>query len=53
MMEAFFTYAPVIGLIFFFSVFLGIIIWALRPANKTRFQGYSAIPLDEDFHGKK
>lgn len=53
MMAAFITHAPVIGLMFFFSIFVGISIWALRPANKIRFQDYSEIPLQEDSYGNQ
>lgn len=50
-MDAFITHAPVIGLLFFFLVFVGIAVWALRPSNKTRLQSYAEIPLKGDNHG--
>lgn len=52
MIAAFVEHAPSIGLVFFFTVFLGIAVWALRPSNKVRFQTYGEIPLKEDDYGR-
>lgn len=51
MMNIIVSYAPTAGLLFFFIVFLGIAIWALKPSNKQRLQACAEIPLKEDSHG--
>ncbi|MGE0754322.1 MAG: cbb3-type cytochrome oxidase subunit 3 [Alphaproteobacteria bacterium] len=43
-------HAGVIGLLFFFSVFSGIAIWAFRPKNKQMIESYKYIPLSEETH---
>jgi cbb3-type cytochrome oxidase subunit 3 len=40
--------APIIGLIFFLSVFCIIVIILLLPKNKKKFKKYSKIPLKDD-----
>ncbi len=50
-METLATHAPVIGLLIFVTVFVGVAIWALKPSNKARFKTYGEIPLNEDHHG--
>ena len=47
-MDAFITHAPVIGLLFFFTMFVGIAVWALRPSIKQTLQAHAEIPLKED-----
>ncbi len=47
-MANFYAYAPTIGLLFFFTVFVGILIWALRPSAKQTLQALAEIPLKED-----
>ncbi len=42
--------AGVVGLLFFLSVFIGILIWAFAPANKQKIESYKFIPLAEDTH---
>ena len=37
--------ASIIGLLFFFSCFLIIGVYALRPKNKKKFEEYGQIPL--------
>jgi cbb3-type cytochrome oxidase subunit 3 len=37
-----------IGLLFFFSVFVVIAFWALKPSNKKTIESYKYIPLSED-----
>ncbi len=49
-MESLATYGPIGGLLFFFFVFVGISIWALRPSAKKEFQRLGMIPLKEDNH---
>ncbi len=51
MMEFFLDNAPSIGLILFFSIFLGVLAWVFMPANKTRLKNYANIPLQEENHG--
>ena len=47
-MAWFAEYAPTVGLLFFFCVFLLIAIWALRPSAKQKLQLLAEIPLKED-----
>ena len=51
MLNTLLNVAPIIGLIFFFTVFLGIVIWAMRPSAKQKLQSLAYIPLKEDNHG--
>lgn len=50
-MEAFVTHAPTVGLLFFFCVFVGIAVWALRPSKKQELQALAYIPLMEENNG--
>lgn len=50
MMETLIEYSPIIGLIFFFTVFLGIAFWAMQPKRKNTLQQLAQIPLKEDIH---
>lgn len=45
--------AGMIGLLFFFTVFCGIAIWAFRPKNKIHIESYKYIPLSEESHEPK
>jgi|GEM_PF-1947790 len=38
----------VIGLIFFFCVFLGVLIYVYRPSKKKDMEHYGRIPLNEN-----
>ncbi len=49
-METVAHYAPMVGLLFFFCVFVGIAFWAWRPSAKKEFQRLGMIPLTEDTH---
>jgi cbb3-type cytochrome oxidase subunit 3 len=40
--------SPVIGLIFFITVFCVVVITLLLPKNKTKFKNYSKIPLRDE-----
>ncbi|PIR33540.1 MAG: CcoQ/FixQ family Cbb3-type cytochrome c oxidase assembly chaperone [Alphaproteobacteria bacterium CG11_big_fil_rev_8_21_14_0_20_44_7] len=40
--------AGIIGLLFFFIVFLGIAIWTLNPKNKKRIEELKNIPLKDE-----
>lgn len=52
MLQAFLNYAPMISLIFFFTVFVGIVVWLLLPGSKQKLQVLANIPLEEDTHGR-
>lgn len=54
-METFIAYAPIAGLLFFFILFIGIAVWALRPGAKEKLQLLAQIPLreEENHHGGK
>ncbi len=47
-MDLFFEYAQVIGLLFFFLVFVGIAISVMRPSAKNYIESLAKIPLKED-----
>ena len=42
-----------IGLLFFFTVFVGIAIWVYLPRNKHQIEALKHIPLDEDGHERQ
>jgi cbb3-type cytochrome oxidase subunit 3 len=42
-----------IGLLFFFSIFVGIASWAYHPKHKEAIEALKNIPLDEDEDGQK
>ena len=50
-MELFARYAPMIGLLFFFVVFIGITISVMRPSSKNRLEALARIPLKENNNG--
>ena len=52
MMQAFIELAPTIGLMFFFSVFVGIVLWVMRPGAKAELQTLAQIPLKEENDGR-
>lgn len=39
-----------IGLIFFFAVFVGIAVWAYTPRRKQEIEAHKNIPLNEGLH---
>ncbi len=41
-------HAGLIGLLFFFGLFLGIAVWAYNPMNKKQLENHKYIPLTED-----
>jgi cbb3-type cytochrome oxidase subunit 3 len=51
MIDFIFRNAPLIALIFFFTVFCGVVITLLR-ANKKKYKDYAKIPLKEDDDNK-
>lgn len=44
--------AGLIGLIFFFCIFVGITIWAYSPKRKQQIEAHKNIPLNEDEHDR-
>jgi len=36
------------GLVIFFTIFVGILVWMLWPGAKEKFQKYGNIPLEDD-----
>lgn len=53
MFDKFVEYAPMIGLIFFFVVFLVIIAWTFRSGSKKIYDRYAEIPLEEGSNEQK
>jgi cbb3-type cytochrome oxidase subunit 3 len=47
-LETFANYAPIIGLFIFFGIFVGVVIWAMRPSKKQELQALANIPLMDD-----
>ena len=49
-MKALFASADfgLIGLVFFFAVFVGIAVWAYHPSRKKQIEALKHIPLHED-----
>jgi cbb3-type cytochrome oxidase subunit 3 len=45
-------YAGMVGLIFFVSVFIGVVIWALLPQQKQLLESYRFLPFQEDKNGE-
>ncbi len=41
-------FAQTYGLIYFVSVFCGVVLWALWPSRKQRFEEAARVPLRED-----
>lgn len=46
-MELFVQYAPVIGLLFFFIVFIAICVLVMLPGSRSRLEDLAKIPLKE------
>jgi cytochrome c oxidase cbb3-type subunit 4 len=40
--------AQIVGLFYFLLLFAGVLVYALRPKAKARFERYARIPLSED-----
>ena len=45
--------AGLIGLLFFFIIFVGIVVWAYMPANRERLEAHGRIPLDDTEYDKE
>ena len=39
--------ATLIGLLFFFCFFVGVLIWVYRPGSKSTYKNFAEIPLKE------
>ena len=37
-----------IGLLFFFVFFMGVVLWVFRPGSKTKYKEDARIPLEEE-----
>jgi cytochrome c oxidase cbb3-type subunit IV len=48
MYEALASFAQTWGLLFFFAVFLGVLIYALWPRNAEKFEAAARMPLNDD-----
>lgn len=46
MIDYLLKHLPVLGLIFFFIFFVGVMIYVLRPSAKKTLQQYANIPLE-------
>jgi len=42
------SFTQVFGLIYFLLIFIGVLVYALRPKAKARFDRYARIPLSEE-----
>lgn len=42
------TYAPIIGLLFFFLFFVGVALQVCRPSQGKKIESYANIPFEED-----
>lgn len=51
-MEWLISHIPIIMLLFFLSIFVGIAVIVFFPPNKERFKTYAALPLKEEDHDK-
>jgi cbb3-type cytochrome oxidase subunit 3 len=38
---------PIIALVIFFTLFIGVVVWSIMKENKMKFQKASHMPLDE------
>ena len=51
MMDILAAHGGTVVLVVFFSLFVGIGLWAYRPANKQKLEDYARIPLKESDDG--
>jgi cytochrome c oxidase cbb3-type subunit 4 len=42
------NFAQIFGLLYFLLIFIGVLVYALRPRAKAKFDRYARIPLSED-----
>lgn len=52
MITAIVTHAPMIGLLFFFTTFVGIAVWLYATKSGARTKRYAEMPLKEDRYGQ-
>lgn len=52
MIDLLVQYAQPFGLLFFFTIFVGIVVWVLLPSKKKEFELLGNIPLLEDENGR-
>jgi cytochrome c oxidase cbb3-type subunit 4 len=52
MLDLLFEYAQRAGLLFFFTIFLGIVVWVMWPSKRKKFEILGNIPLKEDDNGR-
>lgn len=52
-MDWLFENAGLVGLVFFVSIFTGIVIWAFQPGRKETLESYKYIPFSEEKHDLK
>lgn len=48
MLQVIISYAPIVGLLFFVSVFTVILVKTYRPKSKQKIESYKNIPLVEE-----
>ncbi|PIW27291.1 MAG: CcoQ/FixQ family Cbb3-type cytochrome c oxidase assembly chaperone [Rhodobacterales bacterium CG15_BIG_FIL_POST_REV_8_21_14_020_59_13] len=48
MYEALASFAQTWGLLFFFAVFIGVLVYALWPKNREKFDAAARMPLNDD-----
>ena len=53
MIDLLVQHAGMIGLLFFFSVFIFIVFWSFNPKKRTTIESYKYIPLTEDHNERK
>lgn len=46
--QSFASFAQTWGLVYFVVIFLGVVVYALRPRNRAQFNDAANIPLRED-----
>lgn len=42
------AHAALIGLLFFFTFFVGLLFWLMRPGAKKKAEDHARIPFEED-----
>ncbi|WP_420434917.1 cbb3-type cytochrome c oxidase subunit 3 [Hyphobacterium sp.] len=48
MYESLASFAQTWGLLFFFAVFIGVLVYALWPKNREKFDAAARMPLNDD-----
>ena len=47
-LEGFFEFVRSFWVVWLMGLFVGIVIWAYRPKNRTQMERHGRIPLDDD-----